>query len=104
MNSTKKRRGLRSRKELFELLTQLKEKYPGINLPEKFEDLSNEVYGRKAFIYLSFDSMETRKAVEDEVEEGGFHVSRGYCNSARHGRYPRTEIRVAWFKGNRWWE
>ena len=99
-------RGLPSRFTLFTALTEIKEDIPGIKLPKDAEKFCNEVYGRKACIYIDFDSVEIRLKVENELEERGFKVNRRYCAPDRRlyikKHWPVTEVQVAWFKGHHW--
>lgn len=94
-----------SRLRLWQHLRRLKqEKYPTLQVPRHWEDFSDEVFGKRAFIFFSFDSMETRRGVEDELAKVGFEVDRKYCSIEGNcdEDSPRTMIRVAYFKGWHW--
>lgn len=92
---------LKSKKKLFEFLENLD--------PEHFEGLQglgldhpmieNETFGPKSMIFVQFPSLENRREAEDIMEDEGFAVFREYSPD-----YPRAEIQVSYFKGDRWWE
>jgi len=96
--------GLKSREELFEILKELKKTYPGLRLPKTAEELSDEIFGRLAMIFLSCGNMGERRALEDELEKRGVPVYRAYC--CREGNCqtdsPHLEVRVKYFKGWHW--
>lgn len=93
-----------SRKKLWEALVDLKSKYPTLKIPESYKDLSDEIFGKDAFIFLHFDTMETRRAVEDELEKKEFKVERDYCTKKGNCQKdtPHAAIQVAYFKGWHW--
>jgi len=103
--------GHKSRLELFQTIHKIlinhsdgKALYKKINLPNTWLEFDNEVYGKKAMLYLSFADMETRRFFEDELEKRGFKVSRDYCSVSGgcSSDSPTTEIQVAYFKGYHW--
>ncbi len=93
---------LRSRKALWEALVALKASLPGIKVAAKFEDMSNEIYGRLAHVYVDVGDLQTRVALESALGGLGFKVCREYGRGP--GRQPLNvvDVRVAWFKGDRW--
>jgi hypothetical protein len=93
---------LKSRKALYEALKSI----PGVSLPKTYKDLSNEVYGRKAVCYPSFDSIQARRAGEDALEALGFKPERAYGPGVQT---PTTvigghtaSVPVSYFKGWHW--
>ena len=95
---------LKSREELFEILKELKKTFPGINLPKSAADLSNEIFGPTAMIFLSCGDMKERRALEDELEKREIPVYRNYCcvEGNCQGDSPRLSVRVKYFKGYHW--
>jgi hypothetical protein len=108
--------GYPSRKKLHAALAELREHgvCPHICLPARYTDLSNEVYGREAYIYVSFARegaeygdkalFEERRRTEAHLECRGFKPSRTYCSKAGRCRENGAvmEIRVSYFKGYHW--
>lgn len=85
---------LLSRRKLCEVLIEMGRLSPTF----KPEQLSNEVYGRKACIYLEFaKDSEDRKAVETKLEDRGFRINRGYWPGGSV-----IEVQVSYFKGLHW--
>jgi hypothetical protein len=84
---------MKSRKVLFEALKTL----PGAKLPEKYTGLDNEVYGRKAMIYVTFDTQENRRNAERTLRDQGFKVSDTYDPKRN-----TAEVQVSYFKGWHW--
>lgn len=93
-----------SRKKLWGALVDLKSKHPTLKVPESHKDLSDEIFGKDAMIFLHFDTMETRRAIEDDLEERGFKVNRRYCSTKGNcpEDTPHAEVQVAYFKGWHW--
>jgi hypothetical protein len=54
-----------------------------------------EVYGKKAMIYISYKEGNDKDRILDVL-------TRNEIEYSDHGY--RVEIRVHWFKGNKWWE
>lgn len=89
---------------MFEALTQINGAHQLIanedmikNLPASAEELSNEIYGKQAMIYVQWSSVENRAAGEKGLKFLGFNVHSGYWPGSA-----ASEIEVSYFKGNKW--
>jgi len=63
----------------------------------KHREISNETYGRKSMIYISWESPEARMIGEDRLEDEGFKVCRRYAPG-----WATSEVQVSFFKGYHW--
>lgn len=98
---------MKSKKKLFEFF---KAKYGKI-LDLKSKGISDETYGPKSFVYV-YDALATlgvsrAQVIKDLVSEGfpkpgqwGMHKDWNKHDCEGQG----VEIRVSYFKGQRWWE
>ena len=84
---------LKSRKALFTALQSV----PGVELPETYKGLPNEIYGRRAMIYLRFETPGARNTAEQILSDQGFKVNRNYWPGSS-----TMEVRVSYFKGWHW--
>jgi len=105
-----------SRKKLHAALTELRAEgvCPHVCIPEKPTQMSNEVYGREAYIYVDFQADDgkfrspalfgERRRTERALEDRGFKCSRTYCSKAGRcsDNYAVMEVRVSYFKGYHW--
>ena len=88
--------GLKSRKALYEALVALR--IPGIVVPEGgHTKMSNEVYGKKAMIYVYCSSVGQRVEAEKALEAQGFKTQPDYDIG-----HPTMAVQVSWFKGYHW--
>jgi len=105
-----------SRKRLHEALEVLKSDgvCPHVVIPEDYREMSNEVYGREAYIYVGFDHegkkrgdpelFRERRRTEAALEARGFRCNRQYCTKAGRCQSDDAvmEVRVAYFRGYHW--
>ena len=62
--------------------------------------LSDETYGKKSFLYFVFRSVDATQRAIDVLRKAGASVNTGWSPEN-----PRAfEIKVSYFKGQRWWE
>lgn len=90
--------GLKSRKQLYKDLKDINRNIAKIKwFPSSYEDLSNEVYGKKAMIYVTWDSSEDRERGEEELDRRGYKINYRYNPAGS-----TSEVQVAYFKGWHW--
>lgn len=88
---------MKSKKKLFEALDQHFEDGCWAAKGLKHSNVSDETYGKRSMVYISFKTPKERKTVERILRNDGFAVQSGY--------YPGSsisEIQVSYFKGERW--
>jgi len=89
--------GLKSRKQLYEDLKDINES--GIahwpNPFSNYKKMRNEIYGRKAMIYVKWASPADRKEGEQELRYRGYKIHRYDVPST-------SEVQVSYFKGRHW--
>lgn len=89
---------LKSRKVLYTALQDIKSSGEAdLKLPASYKDLSNEVYGRKAMIYVSWASPADRKKGEEALLIKDFKVNRKYWPGSS-----TSAVQVSYFKGHHW--
>ncbi len=59
--------------------------------------VGNETYGKKSFIYVPADNGQMRRSLEAFLVAEGFEINPGYAPG-----HSTAEVRVSYFKGNRW--
>jgi len=62
-----------------------------------YKKLSNEVYGKDAFIYFDAATVEARRPLESALVDKGFRVDRAYSPTTR-----TLAVQVSYFKGECW--
>lgn len=92
---------MKSKKVLFQDIAQLGlPEFDGI-LTAKLEHrrVSNETYGRKSCIYITFEDHAQRRLMERKLEAQGHKVCADYWPGSRV-----AEVQVTYFKGWHWAE
>lgn len=59
--------------------------------------VGNETYGKKSFIYVPTDNRAMRRSLEAFLVLEGFEINPSYAPG-----HSTAEVRVSYFKGNRW--
>lgn len=90
--------GYKSRKALFNTLIELKEhKDIKVKLPNTYKEMLNEIFGKAAYIFITFESYKERRRVELLLIRHGFKVNETYWPGS-----PISSVRVSYFKGWHW--
>jgi hypothetical protein len=90
-------KGRKSRKALFADLQLMVAKGIGVEVPDNYKKISNEVYGKDAQCYVQFESNLERRRGEKALEWMGHIVNRSYSPGSSI-----AEIGVTYFKGWHW--
>ena len=88
---------MKSKKVLFAALDTFfgTDRYSKFGL--KAAGIGNETYGNESMIYVTSESLEQRRSLENFLENQGFKVKRNYASGST-----RSEIQVSYFRGRGW--